>query len=175
MAGPGDEIAAGAGGRGHLRASHADREQVISVLKATFVQGLLAKDEFDLKVGQAFAARTYAELAALTADIPTGLTGAHRSPEPMPESANRRAVKAIACVTAALWSMFAAAAIAAATAGDGSPVGGLVLAVGFIPFLVTPLAALLLFHTWLERRADKGSARRGCHRAQEVRHPSAQS
>ena len=26
MAGPGDEIAAGAGGRGHLRASHADRE-----------------------------------------------------------------------------------------------------------------------------------------------------
>ena len=39
MAGPGDEIAAGAGGRGHLRASHADREQVIGVLKAAFVQG----------------------------------------------------------------------------------------------------------------------------------------
>jgi hypothetical protein len=45
MAGPGDEIAAGAGGRGHQRASHADREQVIGTLKAAFVQGMLAKDE----------------------------------------------------------------------------------------------------------------------------------
>ena len=74
MAGPGDEIAAGAGGRGHLRASHADREQVIDTLKAAFVQGRLDKDEFDLRVGQAFASRTYAELAAVTADIPAGLT-----------------------------------------------------------------------------------------------------
>jgi hypothetical protein len=55
MAEPGDEIAAGAGGRGHLRASHTDREQVIGTLKAAFVQGLLAKDEFDLRVGQALA------------------------------------------------------------------------------------------------------------------------
>ena len=51
MAGPGDERAARAGGRGHLRASHADREQVIGTLKAAFVQGMLGKDEFDLRVG----------------------------------------------------------------------------------------------------------------------------
>jgi len=56
MAGPGDEITAGLAGRGHLRASHADREQVISVLKAAVVQGRLDKHEFDLRVGQAFAA-----------------------------------------------------------------------------------------------------------------------
>jgi hypothetical protein len=73
MAGPGDEIAAEAGGRGHLRASHADRDQVIGTLKAAFVQGMLAKDEFDLRVDQALASRTGAELAALTADIPAGL------------------------------------------------------------------------------------------------------
>ena len=73
MAGPGDERAAAAGGRGHLRASHADREQVIGTLKAAFVQGMLAKDEFDLRVGQALASRTGTELAALTADIPAGL------------------------------------------------------------------------------------------------------
>ena len=59
-------------GRGHLRASHADRERVIGTLKAAFVQGRLTKDEFDLRVGQTFAARTYAELAALTADLPAG-------------------------------------------------------------------------------------------------------
>jgi len=50
-AGPGDEIAAGAAGRSHLRASHADREQVIDVLKAAFVQGRLTKAELDLRVG----------------------------------------------------------------------------------------------------------------------------
>ena len=69
--GPGDEL--GAAGRGHLRASHADREQVIGTLKAAFVQGRLAKDELDVRAGLAFAARTYAELAALTADLPAGL------------------------------------------------------------------------------------------------------
>ena len=71
MAGPGDGLEAA--GRGHLRASHADREQVIGTLKAAFVQGRLTKDEFDLRVGQTLAARTYAELAALTADLPAGL------------------------------------------------------------------------------------------------------
>jgi Domain of unknown function (DUF1707) len=72
MSGPGDEIAAGTGGRSHLRASRGDREQVIGVLKAAFVQERLTKDEFDLRVGQALASRTYAELAALTADMPAG-------------------------------------------------------------------------------------------------------
>jgi hypothetical protein len=87
MAGPGDEIAAGAGGRGHLRASYADREQMTEILKAAFVQGRLDKDEFDLRVGQALASRTYAELAALTADIPAGLTAA---PPPKPAGAPAR-------------------------------------------------------------------------------------
>ena len=52
MAGPGDEIATAQGQvRGEFRASHADREQVIVVLKAAFVQGRLGKDEFDMRVG----------------------------------------------------------------------------------------------------------------------------
>ena len=38
-----------AAGRGDLRASHADREQVIGTLKAAFVKGLLTKDELDLR------------------------------------------------------------------------------------------------------------------------------
>jgi len=57
-------------GRGHLRASYADREQVIDVLKAAFVEDRLARDEFEARVGQVFASRTYAELAAATADVP---------------------------------------------------------------------------------------------------------
>jgi hypothetical protein len=67
MAEPADEIT---GGRGHLRASDADREEVIEALKTAFVHGRLPKDEFDARTAQAFAARTYAELgvaASLTA------------------------------------------------------------------------------------------------------------
>jgi hypothetical protein len=82
MAGPGEEKAAVAAGRGHLRASHADREQVIDALKAAFVQGRLTKDEFDARIGQTFASRTYAELATVTADIPAGLAGAQPPRKP---------------------------------------------------------------------------------------------
>jgi len=67
ITGPQDPAAAG-GDR--LRAGHADREQVIEALKNAFVHGRLTKDELDARAGQALAARTYADLAALTADIP---------------------------------------------------------------------------------------------------------
>ena len=56
--------------RDRLRAEHADREQVIEVLKDAFVQGRLSRDELGVRVAQTLASRTYAELAALTADIP---------------------------------------------------------------------------------------------------------
>ena len=69
-------------GRGHLRACHADREQVIGVLKAAFVQGRLGKDELNARVGQALAARTYADLATLTADLPAGLAAAEPPYQP---------------------------------------------------------------------------------------------
>ncbi len=80
MVGPGDETA-GRGRYSCLRASHADREQVIDVLKAAFVQGRLAKDEFDRRVGRVLASRTYADLNGLIADMPAGLVAVkHRSP-----------------------------------------------------------------------------------------------
>jgi hypothetical protein len=69
-------------GRGHLRACHADREQVIGVLKAAFVQGRLGKHELNARVGQALAARTYADLATLTADLPAGLAAAEPPYQP---------------------------------------------------------------------------------------------
>jgi DNA-binding PadR family transcriptional regulator len=66
------------------RASDADREHVIDLLKAAFVQGRLTSDELDARVGQALASRSYAGLAALTADIPAGPAGAR--PLPLPGS-----------------------------------------------------------------------------------------
>ena len=100
MARPGDEIAAEAGGRAHLRASHADREQVIDTLKAAFVQGMLAKDEFDLRVDQALASRTGARLAALTADIPAGLITA-KPPAPARAQGDQPVLRPGAVITAA--------------------------------------------------------------------------
>ena len=52
-----------------LRASTADRDRTIEVLKASFVEGRLTRDEFDLRLGQAFVSRFFAELMALIADL----------------------------------------------------------------------------------------------------------
>ena len=80
MSGPGDQTAsAESRDRGHLRASHVDREQVIDTLKTAYVQGRLTEDELDARVDQVYASRTYAELAEVTADIPAELSQA-RSP-----------------------------------------------------------------------------------------------
>ncbi len=80
--GPRDELTAVTAGLGHLRASDADREQVIDALKTAFVQGRLAKGELDERVGQAFASRTYADLAAVTADLPAWLDRAQPPRKP---------------------------------------------------------------------------------------------
>jgi hypothetical protein len=87
MAGSGCEIPA-QGGRGDLRASHADRERVIDTLKAAYVYGLVTKQELDARVTQTFAARTHGELATITADIPAGLLPAPPPPKRAPAAAN---------------------------------------------------------------------------------------
>jgi hypothetical protein len=61
-----------AAARGRLRASDADREQVVEELKVAFAHGWLTKDELDLRVGLAFVSRTYADLAAVVADVQDG-------------------------------------------------------------------------------------------------------
>ena len=102
-AGPGDQVAA-AKGSGHIRASDADREQVIDALKDAFVQGRLTKDELSVRAGRALVSRTYAELTAITADIvsiPAWLTEA-RPPKPdrapARKPANKKAVALATCM-----------------------------------------------------------------------------
>jgi len=99
---PGTQMAAAAAGHASLRASRADRERVVDLLKAAFVQGRLSKDELEARVGQVFASRTYAELSAVTADIPVGLVMAQPS-APAPAQARplvptNTAVTGAACV-----------------------------------------------------------------------------
>ena len=53
-------------------AGSADRERTVGVLRAGFTEGRLSQDELDDRVAQAYAARTYGDLWALTADLPAG-------------------------------------------------------------------------------------------------------
>ena len=106
MTGPEDRRAAA--DRGRLRAAHADREQVIGALKTAFVDGRLTKDELDARAAQAFGARTVADLAKLTADIPAGRAAAPLARPAAPAHRRplaRAAVKAVICliIAAAAW------------------------------------------------------------------------
>jgi hypothetical protein len=88
-AGPWDPVRAGTPGRGRFLASDADRERAIDVLKTAFVQGTLTRDDLGVRTGRALAARTYAELAAITG----GLTVRPALPttKTVPAPARRRA------------------------------------------------------------------------------------
>ena len=92
-AGSWDPRAARAIGRGHFRASDADRERVVDALKAAFIQGRLTKDEFTVRTGQALAGRTYGELTALTADLHTRATDIRPLPKPVKAHQPRRVDK----------------------------------------------------------------------------------
>jgi uncharacterized protein DUF1707 len=144
---PGDQTAAD---RGRLRASHADRDRAIDALKAAFVQGRLTKDEFDERVGRTLAARTHAELAALTADIPAGL------PVPAPGRDLER-LRASKAVKAAVGATLAAGLLMIAAIGNGSnnPVNGLVAVILLSPVWLVLLGGLLALHSRIEKHAAR--------------------
>jgi hypothetical protein len=154
MTEPGNELAAGAGGQGRLRASHADREQVVDMLKTAFVQGRLDRDEFDLRVGRALASRTCADLAALTADIAARLPRA-RPPEPARESVSKKAVVAMASATAALIGLWPVMMLTPPWPPFVLPVA----VVWFVLAMAVPTGWLALLHDWLDKRAGRQSAR----------------
>jgi Domain of unknown function (DUF1707) len=65
----GKDVAA-ANGRGALRVSHEDRDQVAEALRVAAGDGRLTGDELDERLGLALTARTYDDLAALITDLP---------------------------------------------------------------------------------------------------------
>jgi hypothetical protein len=87
-----------------MRAADSDRERVVDMLKTAFVQGRLTKPEFDARVGQTLLARTFGDLTALTADIPSWpLPRPARKPATTTPSPSASAIiKAVACAMIAL-------------------------------------------------------------------------
>lgn len=160
MAEPSDQMPAAAG-RGDLRASHADREDVIKTLKAAFVQGRLTKDEFDLRVGRVLASRTYAELAFVTADLPSGLT-LPELPKPARVRPKRpilrpRVVMTVASVTyAGMWPL----ALALAANSDGYPVVGVNLVGSATLFYVLVMLLTIVWAQVLGSREESRQEKR---------------
>jgi hypothetical protein len=131
ITGPGDEKAAAAAGHGRRRASRADREQAVDVLKAAFVQGRLTKDEFDARIGLTFTARTCGELAAVTADLPARMAGLPGKPS-RPRASNAARWGAAGFITPA---MIAAAFVAASVRGAGDyEIAGFLIAFAYFIF-----------------------------------------
>jgi hypothetical protein len=127
---------------GSARASDADRERVVDLLKAAFVEGQLTRDELEERVGGALIARTHADLAMVTADIPAGIASA-APPAPATARATRKPrprAKAAACMVAALVVMVIDAA---STHGEGAAanlfyvVSIMVFVAAFIAWLCT--------------------------------------
>jgi hypothetical protein len=157
MTGRRDHRAACPAGRGRMRASHADREQVIEALKSAFVQDRLTKDEFEARMGQALGSRIYADLTALTADLPAGSATAHLPREPARRQAQtpgttgvRSSVRVMSVGTILMAGVWVAAALAGGT-------GALMVALTFtITYLGTLLlAGAVLLESWHERLRDR--------------------
>ena len=152
ITGPEDGAAAG---HGRLRASHADREHVIDTLKAAFADGRLDKDDLEDRVGQALAARTYAELATVTADIPVGPARAPRPRRAARRPVNKEAVK---------WGLVAAGAMIPPAMFVTAAFGELSsLALLAFPLLVIEMIVVITFVTitLASQRKDHSHTSRG--------------
>ncbi len=135
-AGPGQGMATG--DHGNARASDADRERAIDVLKAAFAEGRLTREEHGERVLSVYRSRTYAELAELSADLPAGPLGT-LPPRPLGAAAGNLPV-------------------AAPRQTNSLAVASLVC--GLIPILPATLAALILgikAHQQIRRTGERGA------------------
>jgi Domain of unknown function (DUF1707)/Domain of unknown function (DUF4190) len=145
-----------------MRASSADRERAVDVLKAGFAEGRLTQDEYNDRMGRAYAARTYGDLAALTADLPVGPLPLPAWPVPayQPPPPSGTNSMAIASVVLGVAEFFTAGLTAipavvcghiarrqmkeTAQRGDGLAASGLVLGYMAIIFWAVLIAASLV-------------------------------
>jgi Domain of unknown function (DUF4190)/Domain of unknown function (DUF1707) len=135
-----------------MLAAQADRERTIDVLKAAYSEGRLNKDEFDNRCARAMNARTYADLAGVVADLPSGPGGMQVMPfhgyYPMVSPAAKTNGVAVASMVFGIIPFFGGipAVILGHVArsqikqtgerGDGMAVAGLVLGYLWISFWV---------------------------------------
>jgi hypothetical protein len=112
-----------AAGQGLLRTSRADREHVVGVLQVAFVQGRLTQDEFEARIGQTLASRTYTELSVVTADLPPLLVGSQLPRMPAVVPAKRSMSATVKVLLAGFVGLAVAIAAMALSVLTDSPLG----------------------------------------------------
>ncbi|HEY0530215.1 MAG TPA: DUF1707 domain-containing protein [Actinoplanes sp.] len=92
-----------------LRAADTDRQKIADQLKAALDEGRLSLLEYDDRVGQAYAARTYADLLTLVDDLPRpGVSAAEVAARRAAD--DRRAARRMPTALIVLWTIWSALA-----------------------------------------------------------------
>jgi DUF1707 SHOCT-like domain/Domain of unknown function (DUF4190) len=147
-----------AGGYGQMRATDADRDSVHDVLQSAYADGRLTWDEFDARSTALMAAKTYDQLAALTADLTRPVPYQHPGQQVSPyvkAPANQMAVISLGFGIGQIMLPFVGAVVAivcghrarheilqTGESGDGMAVAGLVL--GYIGVILPLLAVIIV-------------------------------
>jgi hypothetical protein len=93
----------------HMRAADADRQQIAEQLKLALDEGRLSLHEYDDRVREAYAARTYAELLHLVSDLPRpGVSAAEVNARRAADA--RRAARRLPTALMVLWTIWGALA-----------------------------------------------------------------
>jgi Domain of unknown function (DUF4190)/Domain of unknown function (DUF1707) len=100
-----------AGGYGQMRASDRDRDSANALLQTAYAEGRLTKDEYDDRSGQLLRSQTYAQLQALTADLPGHFPSSMQQVQyaPVQRRTNSLAVASLACGLGQIFFWFLAA------------------------------------------------------------------
>jgi hypothetical protein len=153
MVGPGDETGVSAGGESPLPSTRAGRDQVIAALKTAFVQGRLTKDEFELRLGQALV--IYAQLDALTADIPGAPPASTPPAEAARQTANKKMIQQGTVGVAGVTFLLDAVLVI-----PRNPILGVVAGILLTVFVTVLTAGFLTLLSWaMDRRSGAQGAR----------------
>jgi Domain of unknown function (DUF1707) len=96
-----------------MKASDADRDEVIATLSEHFQAGRLTTEELEDRTGRALSARTLGQLDALTTDLPAG-----RQNKSAPEASPQRRGHAEFAVVAAVLAVLVVAALVVGVRSD---------------------------------------------------------
>ncbi|NEK60148.1 DUF1707 domain-containing protein [Geodermatophilus sabuli] len=151
----------------HLRAADADRAAVAAQLGEHMSAGRLTVVEYDERLARAYAARTYGELAELTADLPPAGVLQPRSPGPAAEAAASGAHSAAARhggwsggpTRAAAWRNWAFTAVIVLAIWITTCIASAELLYPWPVWVIGPWGAVLAAQS-LTRRDDDGQQRR---------------
>jgi hypothetical protein len=151
-----------------LRVADADRERVSEELREHMLAGRLTSEEFEERLGRAYGARTRADLAAVSADLPMSPASVKRTVQERRSRVRRRLLQeagasaGVSLVCVAVW-------LASGASGSFWPIWVIIFALLPIVRDGWELLGPAPDHEQLEARIASRQARR---LTRERRHPS---